>query len=455
MLVRFVVENLFSFGEKREFNLLPTPRHSRLSHHKYTINNFDFLKLSVIYGANGSGKSNLIKSISYLIDLVREEEIPTRLHFHKFKFHQDVENVDVLLGIEFINEGIPFVYAIKVNEGCILHEELYISGMGKAKDTLIFERVTIDGNKVKTTFSDEFEQDKEGSTLKKIIEKNLSKPDKPLLKLLSTLDSPFLQDLEKAYRWFERTIEIITPSSKPAALAHRIDINENFREYANDTICSFHTGIKNIGIEKKTLIEFFGEDNLSELDELLKELEASPKKILGLRTRMGEEILLVKEGNDVFVKRLRLEHQGLNDKKAYFYINEESDGTVRLLDYIPAFQDIVSKEKVYIVDEIERSIHPLLIKELVRKFSNDSSSKGQLIFSTHESNLLDQELFRQDEIWFAEKDKNGSTDLYPLSEFKEHHTKNIRKGYLNGRYGGIPFLGNLKDLNWNKYAITE
>lgn len=455
MIVRFIVENLFSFGERREFNLLPSPRYSRLSHHKYSLNNFDFLKLSVVYGANGSGKSNLIKSISYLIDLVLEEEIPPRLQQHKFKFHDDVKDVEVLLGIEFISEEIPFIYAMKFNEGIILREELFISGLGKNDDILIFERETNQDGYISTKFSKDFEQDQESKTLKKVIEKNLSKPDKPLLKLLSTLDSPFLVDLVKAFRWFDRTIQIITPSSKPAALAQRIDTNDNFREYANDTMCAFHTGIKNIKTEKKSLVEFFGQDNIGELDELIKELDDSSKKMIGLQTRMGEEILLVKEGSEVFVKRLRLEHQGLNNKKAFFYINEESDGTVRLLDYIPAFQDIVSKEKVYIVDEIERSIHPLLIKELVNKFSNDSNSKGQLIFSTHESNLLDQEIFRQDEIWFAEKDKNGCTDLYPLSEFKEHHTKNIRKGYLNGRYGGIPFLSNLQDLNWNKYAITE
>lgn len=78
---------------------------------------------------------------------------------------------------------------------------------------------------------------------------------------------------------------------------------------------------------------------------------------------------------------------------------------------------------------------------------------GQLIFTTHESNLLDQELFRQDEIWFAEKNQDGATDLYSLSDFKEHKTIDIRKGYLTGRYGSIPFLGNLKDLNWHEYVI--
>ncbi|MDC9725519.1 MAG: AAA family ATPase, partial [Gammaproteobacteria bacterium] len=105
--------------------------------------------------------------------------------------------------------------------------------------------------------------------------------------------------------------------------------------------------------------------------------------------------------------------------------------------------------------EIERSIHPLLIKELVKKFSEDTQTQGQLIFTTHESNLLDQKTFRKDEIWFAEKDNEGCTDLYSLSDFKEHNTTDIRKGYLSGRYGSIPFLANLKDLNWHEYDTKK
>jgi AAA15 family ATPase/GTPase len=125
------------------------------------------------------------------------------------------------------------------------------------------------------------------------------------------------------------------------------------------------------------------------------------------------------------------------------------------MEYLPALFYAVSRRKTYFIDEIERSIHPLLIKELIKKFSLDKDTMGQLIFSTHESNLLDQDIFRPDEIWFAEKNKEGATELYALSEFKEHHTIDIRKGYLNGRYGGIPFLGNLKDLNWEKYAKAD
>jgi AAA15 family ATPase/GTPase len=108
------------------------------------------------------------------------------------------------------------------------------------------------------------------------------------------------------------------------------------------------------------------------------------------------------------------------------------------MEYLTVFFDIMTSDVTYFIDELERSIHPLLIKEFVRKFSEDSKTKGQLIFTTHESNLLNQEIFRQDEIWFAEKDHDGKTDLYPLSEFKEHNTKDIQRGYLAGRYGAIP-----------------
>ncbi len=186
-------------------------------------------------------------------------------------------------------------------------------------------------------------------------------------------------------------------------------------------------------LRKKNSKEFFGEDNENEFDNLIKDVEDSPKKMIGLRSRRGDELIFVKEDNKIWVKTLKVEHFCKRDQSVLFGLDEESDGTVRLLDFVPAFKNVISIEKVFIIDEIERSIHPLLIKEFVQKFSFDPNSKsGQLIFTTHESNLLDQEIFRQDEIWFAEKDFNGSTDLYSLSDFKEHKTIDIEKDYLNG-----------------------
>ena len=115
---------------------------------------------------------------------------------------------------------------------------------------------------------------------------------------------------------------------------------------------------------------------------------------------------------------------------------------------MPLIYTIMKGDAVYIVDEIERSIHPILIKSIISKISDSHEAKGQLIFTTHESCLLDQSIFRPDEIWFAQKDVDQSTQLYPLSDYNSHKTANIENGYLNGRYGGIPFLSNLSDLKW-------
>ena len=104
----------------------------------------------------------------------------------------------------------------------------------------------------------------------------------------------------------------------------------------------------------------------------------------------------------------------------------------------------------YRILTIERSIHPSVIKELVRLVANDKNMKGQLVFSTHETCLLDQEILRTDEIWFAQKDIHGSTELYSLSDFNVHSTANVENGYLNGRYGGIPFMNELKALHWDE-----
>ena len=100
-------------------------------------------------------------------------------------------------------------------------------------------------------------------------------------------------------------------------------------------------------------------------------------------------------------------------------------------------------------------VHVNLLKELIAKFSRDNNTKGQLIFTTHESNLLDQDILRQDEIWFAEKNATGETGFYPLSDYDIRSDLDIRKGYLNGRFGAIPFLANLHDLNWDKYGTEQ
>lgn len=455
VLVRFVIENLFSFDKRKEFNTIPNTRLKTLNHHKYNVNGINILKISSVYGANGSGKSNLVNSLRLFQHFILNKDAPFRLQDVQFKFNTADKTRKQILAIEFIQDGTAFYYGIELLEGIVATEELYLSGLGEKPDALIYERKTNKNKITSIQFSEEFESDEKSQLLKSILLEEFVKHNKPILKLISKRDNKFLQNAKKAFSWFNSTLQIISPESKPRALALRINEDKVFKKYAEDTMCSFNIGITSLTTEKEDIKDYFGKEDPSEIKKLIKQVDDSTTGIVGVRINNGNEIMLVKEDDKVMVINMKIGHKGKKEKFVLFELEEESDGTIRLLDFIPAFQDLTTKPRVFFIDEIERSIHPLLIKELVRKFSSDENTKGQLIFTTHESNLLDQEIFRQDEIWFAEKDKSGGTDLYSLSDFKEHKTIDIRKGYLTGRYGSIPFLANLKDLNWHEYDTNE
>ena len=133
-----------------------------------------------------------------------------------------------------------------------------------------------------------------------------------------------------------------------------------------------------------------------------------------------------------------------------FNVDEESDGTQRLFDLLPLLYDLTigNRERVYIVDEVGRSLHPHITNMIVdlHLAPENADKPTQLIITTHETNLLDLELLRRDEIWFAEKREDSSTDMYSLSDFQPRYDKDVRRAYLVGRYGAIPFIGNAQLL---------
>jgi AAA15 family ATPase/GTPase len=143
-----------------------------------------------------------------------------------------------------------------------------------------------------------------------------------------------------------------------------------------------------------------------------------------------------------------------NNEEVGFTLGEESDGTKRLIELLSIFCNL-NGPKVYIVDELDRSLHPLLVRKLVEKYLElvqEKDVKTQLIVTTHETNILDLDLVRRDEIWFIERDARGVSSLYTLDEFKVHHLKKIDRAYLIGRYGSIPEFESL-DNNRGSYNI--
>ena len=235
-----------------------------------------------------------------------------------------------------------------------------------------------------------------------------------------------------------------------------MDTKPSLKDFANNLIPTLNTGISKINVQKKRIEDFFEDLDNKKIKTLTEDLKKSPDALSVItHSETGEEATLIYEDGKIFVKRLITNHLNDNGSEVEFSVGMESDGTKRLIDYIPALNDIINEDRVYLIDEIERSIHPITIKEIITKISLDESAKGQLIFTTHESCLLDQEILRTDEIWFAQKDIDGSSRIYSLSEYNIHNTANIENGYLNGRYGGIPFLSNLHDLNWHKYEVSN
>jgi AAA15 family ATPase/GTPase len=223
--------------------------------------------------------------------------------------------------------------------------------------------------------------------------------------------------------------------------------SKRFNNFTNELLKTLDTGVNGLGIDIIDFDMFFAKYDDSIKKDVLQKL--NNEKTLLFRSDIGTVFVVKKDEKISVLKVISLHNSPLN-KDIIFDISDESDGTQRLLDLIPAFDRIIQYDQTFIVDEIDRSLHPALLKSLVRKIMEDNTTKGQLVFTTHESNLLDMDIFRQDEIWFVEKDrKTCGTQLYSLSEYKPRYDLDIRKGYLNGRFGAIPFLANLEDLNWH------
>jgi len=432
--------------------MMPRPKIRTPEGHKYSMSGFDLLKLSAMYGPNAAGKSNFIKAIGLFQKLVLGEISSAVVQEAQFKFGPS-ENVRQVLALEFLQDNQPFYYAVEIVDGHIQTEELYLSGLGKTTDILLFERKTLSDNRQAITFSKEFEHDEKSQLLKTILSEEFLDPSYTMFQWVAHRDNPHLKAVKTAFNWFLHALRIIGPALNQHALAQKLDNDAHFRKFVGAILPCFNLGISNLEFVSKTENDASGIPESPFSPKTGASTSNSKRTTHYYKIKEHQPLTSVKEHAQPLGKNLQVSQINQIGKQVTFNLHSISDGTIRLLDYLSAFYDLVNQPKVYLIDEFDRSIHPSLAKELVKKFATDTQTKGQLIFTTHESNLLDQSIFRQDEVWLAEKKVNGATELYALSDFKEHNTIDIRKGYLNGRYGAVPFLTDLQDLNWHLYDL--
>jgi len=447
MLIRFMVSNYLSFKDETEFNMIADSFRNH-NHHLYKVKTLKILKGSAIYGANGAGKSNLVKSIHFLQELVEIGEIPQSINSKKFKL--DTANIKnpVNFEIEFYYKKKIYNYGIQLNERIVENEWLYISGINN-DDKLIFERKTTKRGKSKINFNKTLIKTQKDRILIQLMEENLLQENELLISKVKELNNI---NITNTNEWISKKLVIIYPQSKFSGLVPFLLDSVSFKKFTNSLLSTLNTGVSELDIKNISFDSFFGIDDEDFKNELKDELKNGEKIII---PSDNEHILAINEDNKFIIKRIAALHYDNKNVKILFDLTDESDGTRRLLDFIPAFYGILKEDVTFIIDEIDQSIHPALLYDLIKKIMEDNTTKGQLIFTTHESNLLDFSIFRQDEIWFAEKNQESATNLYSLSEYKPRYDLDIRKGYLKGRFGAIPFTSELKKLNWDEYEEKE
>ena len=442
MLLRFVVKNLYSFKEETEFNLFPSSKATHHLHHKVQCGDVDAMRLTAIYGANGAGKSNLVKALQDLKTIVAAGSIrSTVFQGFKFQFSKNSLNEPVSMAIEFCTGGINYYYSVEMDTGLVSYESLSISK--KTSDILVFERKSNGTQTIK--FGEGYSADKSGKFFAKVLQDKLLGKEALLLSFMATNYSEEIPAITSAYNWFINDLIVLDPKYlKNLALAYFFSKNPGMSSLLQDVLSGTKTGITSVEVGTR----IFDESQLEPgFVKGLKDTPGVPKILQNTADDRINNSIVYENGQLVYME-IQPKHQLSDGTDIKMPINFESDGTIRLIEYIPLIYLVLTKDCVVILDEIERSLHPILIKEIITKLSESKTAKGQLIFTTHESCLLDQEILRPDEIWFAQKDTEQATQLYPLSDFNIHKTANIENGYLNGRYGGIPFLSNLNDLHW-------
>lgn len=445
MLLRFAAENIMSFKEAVEFNTFPASKTHSHDWHKIPCGHTTALRMSVIYGANGAGKSNLLKCISLLrkimsVDKLSDLSITDDLYF---KLDDAGKSNPSELAIEFFTGGKIFYYHIVFTRTEIVSEELILSK--KTKDITIYRR-----NNNEVDISADFLPSTGKTASKDIFIDGINRLLRPDVVALSFLGNYYPEELpavSEAYEWIMK-IEVMLPSMSMLELPHLMDTDPEFAILINTIVPELNVGITRLAIKKKILSEEEIHQNMVITEALTKAKQSPGVPVIVPYSRTGEISNVVIEDETAYMKTLVVIHRDSTGKDIEMAITQESDGTRRLIEYMPMLYAVLKSDKVFIIDEIERSLHPILIKTLMSKISESKDARGQIIFTTHESCLLDQDILRPDEIWFAQKDVEQATQLYPLSDYNVHNTANIENGYLNGRYGGIPFLSNLSDLKW-------
>lgn len=414
MLVEFRTQNFRSLREEQVLSLVASPDKSLLDTHALDTGLKaapHVLKSAVVYGANASGKSNLIKALQYMRDVVLMSATlqPGQAFARLQPFRLDAVSASQPTAFEvtFILDGVRYQYGFAMNAQRIVSEQLLVYKAFKPQRW--FER-HFDAESCKDVY--EFGPGLKGA---KTLWEGATRPNALFLSMAVQLNS---EALRPVYDWF----------------AHRLVI---LNEHA-PLSPQFSLEMLKLEAQRKAIGEFLRAADISIADVEVATKQATVHSIrFDLATGKREE-----ETGEQTVDEVRFHHL-TEHGQAVFDLADESSGTRNLLFLAGPVLDILSNGQTLVVDELDTSLHTLLVQALVRLFHRPEANTGgaQLVFTTHDTSLLDAYgLFRRDQVWFVEKRPDQSSSLYPLLDFSPRKNEALERGYLQGRYGALPLL---------------
>ncbi len=440
MLIRFSVENCFSFLERATFSMIPGLGRLKKEHINARKHGVTTLKTAIAFGANASGKSNLVKAIALGKQMVVSGTLTgPKVAYAPYRLSKDAVIRNTRLEYEIQAGRKNYAYGFVFNDERIVEEWLY--EITNKEEKMLFER-----------------SDTNTFDIAPLLHKNTKAEHKQFLQFVAkaTPENQLLlremivrrvrenvediRDVIAVYNWFEQSLKVLLPNERyKEGISTELVNNEQLHNIFEQLLDYFGTGIDGIELQDVDVKSLNVPQQL--LEQIRNDVFAKRNARVILQTSENT-FFFSKDKGALQIQKFMTKHKirGTKDYE-FFDTKDESDGTNKIIDFVPVLIDLLRGNNVFVIDEMERSLHPNLIYDIFDIYLRSATDvQSQLIVTTHESSLLTQKLVRKDEVWFITKDENG-TQLHSLEEYNVRFDKEIRKDYLLGRYKAIPRLG--------------
>ena len=440
MLLRYIVSNFKSIGHPVEFSMFPTEKNTDerfLKTIQTKAGEWKVLWRGGFFGPNASGKSSFIESIEFARDyLVDGQKSGKGTGINPFR-----GKLDDLKGMSsfqflFYLDGEVYEYGFSLDRYQV-HEEWLMQLTEKDLEPL-FTRSTDEKGVTEIEIESRFAPDNsKDRILAEVLKGSIQEEQKNQLFLYKLYDNG-IKKAEVIVKWFKE-LQIIFPKSKIRALPVRMREDEDLRNYIAEMLEKMDTGVHGISVVSDEIDFHEFAEKMDLPKELIEEIEEIKNGIVSL---FGKYFIFTenKKKKKTILVQMKFDHQ-LNGRTIQFNLDEESDGTQRLIDLLPMLFEVGTSTDIYFVDEIDRSLHTKLSQFLLDEFvSRSEEGYSQIIFTAHDVNLINLRRFRQDEIWFIEKNERGESTLRPFSDFEVKEGQDELKAYLSGRFGAVPMI---------------